>query len=347
MEKFVVIDSGKNGTKVAEYQIKSDETRVFNIPTKAADGDFRDDAIEANTVIVEIDNHVYKVGKGARGNGAELTTNKQTDTHRLCTLTALATIASAGETDEMNVAVILPAKEWANVSKRMDFKDYILPEGEMEISIKTGSDAPVLKKKFKVKRRYVFPESIGALFMDETIGGIDPNTITGVLDIGNLNLNATLWQGTELLQDKSTTAELGAAILVQELAQEISTNITPCDEMIIEHLLRNREESLPAGTLSEEQIEKSREIFQKIKLQHAQKIKRQCLARGWSLDVIRIVAIGGTSIILEKELKEVFGNSITVLSNSAFCNALGGLRMMCSRIPEINKVIPLPEKINP
>ena len=53
-----------------------------------------------------------------------------------------------------------------------------------------------------------------------------------------------------------------------------------------------------------------------------------------------IVAIGGTSSIIKDELKEVFGN-IIILKNSEMCNALGFLRMLCSRMPEINKVIPL------
>ena len=58
------------------------------------------------------------------------------------------------------------------------------------------------------------------------------------------------------------------------------------------------------------------------------------------MDVTRIVAIGGTSKDIEEELKEVFGN-ITVLNNSTYCNVLGYLRMMCSRLQEIAAVIPL------
>lgn len=347
MKRYVAVDSGKFATKVAEYipgEKDSQKGRIkkFSIRTKASDGDFRDDAIEDSTVVVEIDGTVYKIGNGARGEGAALDTDKKSDVHRLCTLTALAYLASANEMDEFCVAIGLPAKDWSVVSKRIDYKDYILPEGEMKISIKKRSTSPIIEKTFTITNRFVFPESIGALFMDETIYDTTATSITGVIDLGNLNLNATLWQGTELVQDKSVTAELGGAVLIQELSQELTANITACDEMVTANILKDStsDRHLPEGiNLSDEQIDESRKIIKRVLKQHAEKVKRFCRARNWSLDVTRIVAIGGTSKDIEEELKEVFGN-ITILPNSTYCNVLGYLRMMCSRIPEINTVIP-------
>lgn len=342
MKRYLAIDSGKFATKVAEYNSQNDTVRKFSIRTKAGEGDFRDDAIEEHTVVVEVDGKVYKIGNGARGIGASLDTDKKTDIHRLCTLTAIATVCSASEEDEIYCAVGLPAKDWANVGKRMDYKDYILPEGKMTVKIKAKSNAPVIEKKFTIKGRYVFPESIGALFMDETIGCVTPTSITGVLDIGNLNLNATLWQGTELLQDKSLTADLGGAMLIQELSQEISTNITPCDELIMANILKT-DRRLPSGiNLTDEQVKESGALISRVLKEHAEKVKKSCRARNWSLDVTKIVAIGGTSDIIKDELMEVFGN-ITILPETPYCNAFGYLRIMCSQIPEIGKVIPLDE----
>ena len=264
-KRYIAVDSGKFATKVAEYDPKTKTVRKFSIRTKADAGDFRDDAIEKHTVVVEIDGNVYKIGNGARGNGAALETNKSTDVHRLCTLTAIATLASKNEADEIYVAVGLPAKDWANVAKRMGYKDFILPQGECRISIKKDSESPVVEKTFTIKERYVFPESIGALFMDETIENITPTAITGVLDIGNLNLNATLWQGTELLQDKSLTAELGGAILIQELAQELTTNIATCDELITANILKSEDRCIPSnGNLTPEQVDASKELITRV-----------------------------------------------------------------------------------
>ncbi len=342
MIRYISVDSGKFATKVTEYDPKGKKIIRFPIRTRVSDGDMRDDAIEKQTVVIEVDGKTYKVGNGARGTGAALETDKATDVHKICTLTAIATLASRNETDEIHVAVGLPAKEWANVSKRMDFKDYILPKGECKVTIKRDSLSAPVEKTFVIKSRYVYPESIGALFMDQTIANITPTTITGVLDIGNLNLNATLWQGTELLQDKSLTAELGGAILIQELSQEITTNIAACDELITANILKSDDKCIPNnGNLTDEQVAASRELINRVLKAHAEKIKRCCQARNWSLDVTNIVAIGGTSADLKDELKEVFGDSITILDDSAYCNSMGYLRMMCAREDELGEIIPL------
>ena len=337
MKRFVAVDTGKYATKVALYDEKKDATKRFQIRTAHCEGDFRDDAVEDNTVIIQIgDGEVYKVGNGARGIGAELITDKKLDVHRICALTALASIASVKEEDEMVVAVLLPAKEWANVGKREDFREFILPTGKVTAKIKAKGDAPIQTKTFTIKKKYVFPESMGALFMDETIARVSPTSVMGVLDIGNLNLNATLWQGKDLVQDSSLTADLGGSILISELAQEISTNVTTCNEMIAAIILKTGE--LPTGmNVSAEQRDAILKIVAKVKKQHAEKVKRNCHSKNWSLDLMGIVAIGGTSKDIEAELKSVFGENLVVLANSEYVNVLGALRMMCAR--EFDKLV--------
>lgn len=346
MKRYIAVDSGKFATKFAEYDVVKKKVKRFSLRTRVSEGDFRDDAIEDNTVIAEIDGKVYKIGNGARGDGANLETDKKTDMHKICTLTTLAMLASSKEKDELYVAIGLPAKEWAVVSKRIEYKEFMLPEGDITVSIKKDSVSEVVKKTFIIKGRYVFPESIGALFMDETISSISLNAVTGVIDLGNLNLNATLWQGTDLIQDKSLTAELGGAVLIQELSQELSSNITTCDEMITANILKDYsgDRHLPESpNLTQEQIDASRTLIKRVLKDHVEKIKRQCRSKNWSLDVTKLIAIGGTSQDLAEELKETFGN-IMVLPDSKYCNVLGYLRMMCARIPEINDVISIKDE---
>ena len=344
MERFIAIDSGKFATKVAEYNKSLDQVKKFSIRTKVSEGDFRDDAIEKNTHVVEIDGQVYKVGNGARGQGAELVTDKKTDTHRICVLTVLAMMASSNEVDTINVAIGLPASDWSYVSKRMDFKDYILPTGEVTVKVKRDSAAEVVEKRFKIGRKYVFPESIGALFADEMYGKITPTSITGVIDIGNLNLNATYWQGVEPIMDKSVTANLGGEILIQELASEISTHITPIDELITANILKSKDRVVPTEYgLTKEKAEESKTLIKRVLLNHAKEVLRQCNSKKWSIDLMRIVAIGGTSKDIEAELKEVFSN-IIVLNNSEYCNVLGFLRIMCAQDPSVSKEISISDK---
>lgn len=346
MKRYIAVDSGKFATKVAEYKADKKTVRTFSIRTKISDGYFVDDAIEKNTVVIEIEGHVYKVGNGATGNGANLDTDKNDDIHRISTLTALATVASENEEDEFSVAVGLPAKDWAIPTKREEFKKAMLPEGKITVKIRPNSRTAPVTKTFTIVNRFALPESIGALFMDGVIEDVtsNPNIPTGVIDIGNLNLNATFWQGTELVSDKSSTQELGGAILIQELAQELSANIDYVDEIVVANILKADPEDrhLPEGLgLTGEEVSLSGEIVKKILKNHADKIRRACKQRNWSLKSTRIVAIGGTSQDIKNELKESFGN-VTVLENSNMVNALGYLRIMCSKIPEINDIIDLP-----
>ena len=341
MERYISVDAGKFSSKIAEYNKAKKSVRTFQIRTAVCEGDFRDDAIEENTVVVKIGDKVYKVGNGAshRGKSADLDTNKQSEVHKICVLTALATLASANEKDEINVAVALPASDWASVQKREDFKAYILPEGEITVEIKKDSKSPVVKKTFVIKNKYAFAESFGALAQDGVLETLSPTSIIGVLDIGNLNLNATLWQGKEPLLDKSATAELGGAMLIQELSQDISTEIVPCNELITANILKSDDRALPEGPkVSPEMVEASRKLIKKALRDHAQKIKRVCRTKDWSLDVTRIVAIGGTSEDLRTELEEAFGN-IVILPHAQYCNALGNLRLMCLKDEVLGELI--------
>ena len=54
MERYISVDAGKFGTKVAEYLKEKDTVRVFQFRTKIGAGDFRDDAIENNTFIIGV-----------------------------------------------------------------------------------------------------------------------------------------------------------------------------------------------------------------------------------------------------------------------------------------------------
>ena len=352
MEKYIALDVGKFATKASEYKPETDSIRKFHFVTKVGGGDLRDDAIESHTVVAEIDGKVYKVGQGARGAEASKDTSKLDDIHKICALVAIASFCSAKEKDEVNVAFGIPADEWADVPTREKYRSEFLPDGDITVKIKIRSDAPVMEKKFTIKKKFVFPESLGALLMDDS-PEVRPNTYTGVLDIGNLNLNATEWMGTELVQEDSITQELGGSILISEMARELKTALrTRCNEKCVAEALFDGDPDdrhlEPMGAVSEERkkeiVDTSRQIMAKCLASHASEIKSACDAKGWSLELMRIIVIGGTGALLEKELKAVFGN-VTVLENAEYCNSFGYLRMMCAKIPSINKVIPLTEMV--
>ena len=173
-------------------------------------------------------------------------------------------------------------------------------------------------------------------------GKITPSSISLVIDVGNLNLNATYWQGAELITDKSITADLGCAHLIQSLTQELTAIGIRADENIIANILKSEDRSHPEGlTIPDELSLKVKETIKKTIHKFAEEIKWHCDSRKWPLDLINVIAIGGTSKLIEEELKDVFKNNIIVLKNPEYLNVLGYLRIMCAQDPKVAKEIPI------
>ena len=341
MERFVSIDCGKFATKAAEYDSKNKCVNTMIFRTRTSEGDFRDDALPKATCVVDIgDGNVYKVGNGAL-NDAVLETSKLSDTHRICTITALSLFMDDG--DEVNVSVLLPTSEWANVSKREDYKEYILPNGEITVTIKRCATSPVETKTFTVKSKYVFAESSGALFVQDLFNGnapeISPNTETGVIDIGNLNLNATLWNGTTCDLSKCITAELGGQILISGLAEKLSAKYSRVNEQMVAYALLKEDKCLDPINKSKEIIDGSRADISEYLKNYVLQIKNKLNTKQWSLDFMNIICIGGTCKILKEELKNQFGEGLYILDKPEFINVLGALRILCAKV--LNETIPL------
>lgn len=338
MIRFISVDTGKYATKCVEYDPNNNTILKSSFKTKISDGDMRDDALESDTMLISFEGKTYKIGNGARGNGAALETTKMSEIHRICMLSAIAQFVSDNETDTVNCAIGLPAGEWTNVSKREDYKEFMFPKDEVVIQIRKDNSMVVHEKRFKFGKTFVFPESIGALYMNDS-PSIDPNSYVGVIDLGNLNLNATLWQGGELLIDDSITDELGANILTRGLAAELSSQFSRVNEAMVTNILSKPSEYRYLSGNNDNIEEESKKVIKIYLLNHAKAIKRDCDSKKWPTSFMTIICIGGTSVVLSEELKEVFGNNITILNNSYFCNAMGFLRIMCAKLPEIHTII--------
>ncbi len=329
MDRYIAIDSGKNATKVAIYDVKNKITKKFTFPTKIGHGDFSDDAIESCTFLAEIDNQVYKIGKGAKTN-AELETSKMTDIHRICTLSAIAMCVSDKEVDDVHVAIGIPVKEFENVEKRNEYRNFILPDGKVTVTLKPKNDDEPKKLTFNIVTKLVAPESSGVLYLNPAKYN---KTTTATIDIGSLNVNGSYWNGFDIDSDFSLTGELGSKILIAGLAQELSAEFSRCDEKLIANILRQPLEHRHLTPIKQNpEIEtRSAEFIHKYLVEHVRKIKALCNTKNWSLDYMELVFLGGTSKMLENELYEVFGNEIYIAEDPVYANVLGFLNKLCTK----------------
>ena len=347
MKRYIAIDPGKYATKCA-YLVQNEEgmsTVMFKFRTKVSDGNFNDDALEPSTMVVEYGGKVYKVGRGAL-HEAELSTNKMDELHRICTLAAIAGVCSENEVDEVHAAIGVPVKEWEIVEKREQYKKFMLPDDDViEIRMMSNTCKEPVVKRFKIVSRHAYPESQGAIFLKNVVRARNAmsSSNVGVVDIGNLNINLTLWDNAVLDQNASMTGELGGNILISGLSQKLSAVFSRCSEATVASVLRMPYEARKLKPMkpNPELEEKSHHIISDHLLEHVTAIKRKCDVLQWDYDFMPMVFIGGTSTLLEREIREVFGEDAYVPNNPEYANVAGFLRVLCSK--ELNIIIPLPK----
>lgn len=327
MERYIAVDAGKFATKIAVYEPETKSVLKFKFRTKIDAGDFRDDNIEKGTCIVEIDKKVYKVGNGATQE-ARLELTKLSDAHKVCALTALAMVASEG--DVLHVAIGCPIKEYQVVDKREQYKEELLPSGEVMVKIKSKSDSEIEEKHFRIESKVVYAESTGILFIDPLrfAGGT-----TGVIDIGGGTALGNISDNFEPNYDFSVTTEYGGNVLISELSQELSSQYGRVDPSLVAKKLKlPSEQRYLVPSNNNPQIEKeSKQMIHSYIIKYLNNIRRACDAKSWSLDFINLVFTGGTSEMLANEIREVFGENIYIPKNSEFTNAVGFLKKLVAR----------------
>lgn len=338
-QRFIAVDSGKFKTKVALLSKNRDKALTFGFRTMIESGNFADDAIEANTFIAEFGGKTYKIGNGA-SKEAELETSKKSEIHKITTLAAIALVVNDG--DEVNVAIGCPVKEYEVVEKRNEYRDYILPPGEVKIKIKTKNETEPKEKHFFINYTVVYPESSGILYLDmERFAEKE----VGIIDIGGGTGLGSMFDNFEIVRKTSFTCELGGNVLVNGLSQLLSAEFSRCNPDYVRKLIALPHEQRKLVPINgdkdfiEEVGIRSKEIIDDYLLDYVKQIRRQCDSKQWPLDYIDLVGVGGTCHVLSREMKQVFGENIYIPKTPEYTNALGFLRRLCAK--RLGIIIPI------
>lgn len=332
MDRYISVDSGKNGTKVCI--LRKDHIEKFTFSTRMDEGNMQD-VPEANTYIVEYEGKVFKIGDGANKQ-APYETTKQSDIHKLSTLMAIALKVDNG--DRVNVVIGCPLTIYENVTQRENYKNYMLPEGNVKIKVKIGTN--IHEKTFAISKRMVLPEGSGIIYLKMAEFR---NKFVGVIDIGGLNMNASIYSKLMLQHNFSVTADMGSNKLCVGLAQALnsaySTNVSP---EWVDHMLK--EESKSSRRVKSRHVPEatteSPGFIEKYVKDHVNSILEACTKANWDLMNTDLVFIGGTSALLKDEISEVLNDDVYVPNEAAFINSLGWLKVLCGTfnvaLPPIN-----------
>ena len=332
---YVAVDCGKSDTKLVSYNATDNKEIKAKFRTKMSPGTFDDDMFGRGSFIIQIDDGpVYKVGRDARTE-ASLESTKKTEVHKVCTMAAIAYACgpqrSELENNDVSIAIGLPLQMCNIAEERISYRDFILGELNKEhvVKIKPVCNRPVYTVRFRFKSECVYPEGIGILYEYPT----KFSGPTGIIDIGNLNLNCLYSDQFLPINESCFTDELGGQILITGLAQELTSNFARCDEHMALSILTQPENKrcLPDKTGKHPEIvEESRKIIKDFVVEHVNKIKGKCDAKRWPINYMDIAVMGGTTKLIKNELKEIFGEQIFIPEEPEYVNAKGFLRKICA-----------------
>lgn len=316
MNRKIAIDTGKHTTKVVA-ETKGNTTKRISLVT----------AMKENvTMTQDPTNHIieYKGTKYLVGSQAktfmEVDNSKDTELHKICVITTLAVACDDG--DKTDVTIGFPLDRFYHKEERIEYKNNMLPLGKHKVTIDGN------KKTFEIVRAAVRPEGYGAvhykqdLFRDRTVN---------VVDIGGLNVNASTYKNGILQEGNITTLQKGGIMLYTDSLAALKTI---ANEKMLKALDPLSPEAIEDDVIRgyHELIEGSEEKLRDVRTVFVNDIFNELMKKKFDMTK-KIFFMGGTSLILKKELTEKFGDDICIfgagnIKDMQFINAEGFYRGM-------------------
>ena len=281
----IAIDPGKHSTK---YTYTGGDGKVVR-------GKFETSISMSNNLIsslgntkeITYDGNTYVVGEGSIGRTSK--SNSKNDLiHKICALVAVSECINNGDT--VNVVIGCPIAEFRSDEKRKAYRDYMFPKGRTEMVI--GNQ----EMYFYTGKRYVMAESTGLTITEPERF---KDKIVGVIDIGGLNCNGSLYKSGVIVEDSYFTAKLGSNVIADKLRKDINNEL---DLSIDSNMMKQFMQQGYVTNFEEE----TREMFTKRYKSHIEKIKEECDGNGWELKVMDLIFIGGTSLMLKDYILDLF-----------------------------------------
>lgn len=329
---YIAVDCGKYDTKVSVYKADTGEQRQFKLRTKMSPGVFEEDMLKKSTVITQVDGGpICMYGFGAVSE-PDMETSKKTDIHRIGTLTAIALALGEGTYEDVYAAIGVPLDVAGNTLERIAYKDYILgKDGDTHtVQYKCDSEGPIKTVTFTIRKRFVYPEGSGVLWLHpaQMIGS------AAIIDIGNLNTNCIYAEGLNPEDKMCFTGELGGKALITGLCQSLEAELgnRVVNSMVAMALAQPEGKRHLISVKGDKALEeRSAKIIAQYALEHVRMIKQQCDLHHWPLAFANVVCVGGTVKLISKELHDVFGD-IFIPAGQEYANAAGHLKRMCATL---------------
>lgn len=311
MNRKIAIDTGKRTTKVV-YEAKGNTSLRLTFETAMKENVAMTQ--DPTNHIVEYKGMKYLIGSQAR-TFIEVENTKNTQTHKMCVLTALALACNNGDT--VNVAIGCPLDVFFNEQERLSYRNNMLPLGKHTITVDG------VKKTIEILSSEVFPECYGALYLKRKDF---KDEVINVVDIGGLNLNAAIFRNGVLQEGSIVTLQRGGIVIAEESLKELKNVSDPHVKSALENLkAESIEFEIQKGFMKN--IPESKEIFARVRQSTVEDIYNILRKHDYNF-INQFYFMGGTSYLLREELINRFkGNYCTFMADSLedmqFINAQG------------------------
>lgn len=301
----IAVDSGKARTKA--IGIVDGENKSFAFHTRIKDVPY--EKLETEDDVLTL-NGSHTIMASQNGTVEHNVTSKASDTHVRSTYYAISKMIPNGS--EIALAIGTPLSTFSNPKEMNRYRKVMLnySKGEVEddtikpayprtISFKVNGE----QFEYTVKQLEVYPESTGYLMFNSQLH--EEDDVLAVIDIGGLNVNASLYQrGMDgkfkpLSPKESETSNLGVRALVFDiraaLSQYLSTNITVDDAAV----------ALQRGYygIAPEMREETAAIIKQAREKHVENIADILEGLQWDFQNMRAAFVGGGSVLLREEIQ--------------------------------------------
>jgi len=320
MKYYISVDSGKYATK-GIMRISRGDSSVNEMSYKSKRFLTRIDTEDVDFGLLGNDNtHFvcyngvrYRVGDGAMNESYFET--KQEEIHKICTYTMIA-LFGVNNGDSVVLGIGCPLSIFKNKRARIEYQRFMSNNHE-PVSLTVDGK----RYTFVIDKCVVFPESAGVVYVNYDKYR---NRTVGVIDIGGLNTNCCVYQNIAPLVETVFTTRLGGKVMSKSLRDTLNSSLnlsTPLTEYQMPEIMKN---GYVYDRRDVARQTKSKKIIHDYRIKHIQEIYDNCVAHNWAVDNMDIVFVGGTSLLLKEEIKEVFGVDDTYFyDNADMLNALG------------------------
>jgi len=202
-----------------------------------------------------------------------------------------------------------------NVEAKEEYKNFIKGDGIIKINVNDEN------YEFLIDEITIKAEDSGILYLNPEWF---QNKKVALLGFGGLNMNFTIYENSVAVPSSRFSVEFGSNRLIINLADTLGVALRGKNV-----LFEDAERALNEGVLTILKKPQSNTIsvIEKFKIDFIIEAKEELKMRGYNLDLIEVVAVGGTVCKIESALKEVIGTEINIPSEPQWASVDGLYRI--------------------